>query len=193
MGEMATRWIVVMLLAWVTALALGFALLAGWEITPGTASPAPARWPIAATISRSGEHPTIVMFAHPYCPCTRASLAELAAVMRDDRHDATATVVFFAPDDAVELDSPTWAAAGDLPRTRRVLDHGGVLAKLFGATTSGHLVIYDREGGLLFSGGITGSRGHVGDNIGRRSVLARLTEQPAQPTYDVFGCSLGGS
>lgn len=190
---MATRWVVLLLLAWAVALVLGFVLVADWETTPGTASPAPSHWPIASTISRSVEHPTIVMFAHPHCPCTRASLAELAVVMRDHRHDATATVVFFAVDDAVELDTPTWAAAGDLPRTRRVIDHGGGLAKLFGATTSGHLVVYDREGALLFSGGITGSRGHVGDNFGRRSLLAGLTARRGQPTYDVFGCSLGGS
>jgi glyoxylase-like metal-dependent hydrolase (beta-lactamase superfamily II) len=32
--------------------------------------------------------------------------------------------------------------------------------------TSGHVLVYDRSGKLLFSGGIAGARGQEGDNTG---------------------------
>ena len=36
------------------------------------------------------------------------------------------------------------------------------------------------EGALLFSGGITGARGHAGDNAGRARVLALLNDAKAE-------------
>ena len=38
------------------------------------------------------------------------------------------------------------------------------------AITSGQTLLYDTKGHLVFSGGITGGRGHEGDNTGRESI-----------------------
>ena len=54
-------------------------------------------------------------------------------------------------------------------------------------------VVYDRSGTLIFSGGITGSRGHVGDNHGKRAVLAHPLATAGEQRHDVFGCGMGGS
>jgi hypothetical protein len=43
---------------------------------------------------------------------------------------------------------------------------GGREAALCKATTSGETVVYDAAGKLRFHGGITGARGHIGDNAG---------------------------
>jgi hypothetical protein len=44
---------------------------------------------------------------------------------------------------------------------------------------------------LIFSGGLTGSRGHAGDNAGRASVIALLDHgTPSRRSTSVFGCSL---
>jgi hypothetical protein len=71
------------------------------------------------------------------------------------------------------------------------IDEAGREAARFGATTSGHVLLYDRGGRLRFSGGITASRGHVGDNAGRAALLGLLihgeTERERTP---VFGCPL---
>ena len=40
--------------------------------------------------------------------------------------------------------------------------------------TSGQVVVYDAKGALLFSGGITAARGHMGDNAGRDRITALL-------------------
>ncbi len=51
-----------------------------------------------------------------------------------------------------------------------------------------------RSGTLLFSGGITGARGHAGDNAGRAAIVALLNQlNPATTATNVFGCSLFAS
>src|SRR5207245_1232830 len=106
---------------------------------------------------------------------------------------ADAAVVFVKPDGACgDWDqTPLRAAAAQISGVRVLSDDLGVQAQLFGAKTSGHVVFYDARGTLQFSGGITRSRGHAGDNAGRRSLLAALRHQPVgQPTTPVFGCAL---
>lgn len=72
-----------------------------------------------------------------------------------------------------------------------VNDGDGVEAKRFGAFTSGQALLYDAQGQLRFSGGITDSRGHEGDNAGREAIEAILAGKTATTTLtDVFGCGL---
>ena len=81
------------------------------------------------------------------------------------------------------------SATAAIPHAVRVIDKSGEEAAQFGARTSGFVVVYGPDDKLRFSGGITGSRGHAGDNVGRRAVIAALAggHPPAHP---VFGCGL---
>jgi hypothetical protein len=64
---------------------------------------------------------------------------------------------------------------------------------LFGAETSGTILLYDYHGNLLFKGGITGSRGHAGDNLGEDAIASLCLGQAAATNQTpVFGCSLFG-
>ena len=58
--------------------------------------------------------------------------------------------------------------------------------------TSGHALLFDRDGHLLFSGGITPARGHEGDNFGASAIAARLAGRPAPAETPVFGCPIAG-
>jgi hypothetical protein len=70
-------------------------------------------------------------------------------------------------------------------------DEGGDQARIFGAATSGHVLLYRADGCLLFSGGITDSRGHAGASVGFGSIVSLLTgDTPAQTAPPVFGCPL---
>jgi hypothetical protein len=70
-------------------------------------------------------------------------------------------------------------------------DVDGATARLFGAETSGFVVLYDPRGKLLFKGGITSSRGHAGDNLGEDTIASLLAGQIARSTRTpVYGCSL---
>jgi hypothetical protein len=74
-------------------------------------------------------------------------------------------------------------------------DDGGVEARRFGVKTSGTVLLYSALGRLLFHGGITGSRGHEGDNYGITRLAAALrggAGDTAVPVVSrVFGCALG--
>jgi hypothetical protein len=64
-------------------------------------------------------------------------------------------------------------------------------AHRFHAHTSGTTLLYDAAGHLRFAGGITGSRGHEGENIGEARLLALLADRPTDRAESpVFGCGL---
>jgi len=174
---------------WVLVVCVGLKLFVGYKITPGVAAVAPSQWP-RSSLPRVADQSTLVMFVHPRCPCTRASLAELDAIMR--LRAAQAFVVFMRPDGAKPgwERTDSWDSAGRIPHTTRVIDEGGLEAKRFGAATSGQLVVYDPNGHLVFAGGITDSRGHLGDNVGRRTVVELLAQHQARHEHPVFGCPL---
>ena len=72
-----------------------------------------------------------------------------------------------------------------------VRDDGGAEARAFGVETSGQTLLYDAAGKLRFNGGITGSRGHAGDNAGRKALVALIGETaPDRNGASVFGCPL---
>jgi hypothetical protein len=105
----------------------------------------------------------------------------------------TAYVLFLkpagSPDDWEKSD--LWQSAAGIPDVTVVLDDNGDEARRFHALTSGQTVVYDRAGRLLFSGGITRSRGHSGDNQGRSAIVSILNaEQVDQTETAVFGCPL---
>lgn len=84
-----------------------------------------------------------------------------------------------------------WRQAAALPDVTVLRDDGGVEARRFGVETSGQAMLYDERGTLIYSGGITGSRGHAGENAGELALVALLTRGHAERrTASVFGCSL---
>jgi hypothetical protein len=105
----------------------------------------------------------------------------------------SAFVLFFKPADFPEKWEKTdlWDSAARIPGVTVLSDPGGAEASRFNALTSGSSMLYDAEGRLLFSGGITASRGHSGDNDGRRAIVSLVTDEgAAQAEAPVFGCSL---
>jgi hypothetical protein len=178
---------------WLSMLAAGIGTLWNYEGTPGAAAAAPGLWPTASRIKPDADRATLVILAHPHCPCTRASIGELARLMTQAQGRVTAYVLFVRPQGFSDrwVQSDLWASAAAIPGVTPVLDDDGVEAGLFHAETSGQTVLYDPAGNLLFSGGITGARGHAGDNAGRTAIVSLLTSDEAQERdTPVFGCPL---
>lgn len=178
---------------WALAAGAGMCILWGYENTPGVSARPPRLWPADSQVRREPGRPTLVILAHPRCPCTRASIGELASLMAHTGGRLTASVLFVKPEgfsgDWEKTD--LWRAAADTPGVTAVLDERGAEARRFGAATSGQTLLYDADGRLLFYGGITGSRGHSGDNAGRSAVVSLVNEGAAEreETF-VFGCPL---
>jgi hypothetical protein len=113
--------------------------------------------------------------------------------MAQARGRATAIVLVEAPDEAPAswIYSDLWDTAAAIPGVEVLADPGGREAALFGAATSGQTLLFDGSGTLRFEGGITGARGHEGDNAGRSSILALLRDDASdRPDTPVFGCPL---
>src|ERR1051325_2099875 len=89
-------WIVGIL--WLWGISVGMRLLWDYALTPGMPARPPERWPSDSSLPRvPGRRPTLVMAAHPRCPCTRASLAELSWIMAHSPGQLSVLVLFLKP------------------------------------------------------------------------------------------------
>ncbi len=189
---------------WIPAVGFGIGMLWKYSITAGHPAAPPLDWPRTAQVDRAAGRATLVMFAHPQCGCSRASLGELAIIMAHQRDQVNASVFFYRP----SAEPPAWARtdlwemAAAIPGVHVAEDPSGSVAQTFGVFTSGQTLLYSSAGRLEFKGGITAFRGHSGDNAGR-SVITALLHDEALPgeaspaasfpvTTPVFGCSLRG-
>lgn len=182
-----------LILLWSGAVGGGYFVLENYALAPGQSGEAPSQWPADSQLHRTSGQLTLVMFAHPHCPCTRASIDEFAHVMAQCGDRLTAYVLFYKPSTATPGWERTelWRAAEAIPGVRVTTDLDQLEAKMFGAETSGDVLLYDAAGRLLFHGGITAARGHSGDNLGHRAILAlALTRKASLNRTAVFGCPL---
>jgi hypothetical protein len=187
-------WPIALGLGWVFAVGTGLALLQRYDSTPGAAAVAPEHWPSDSRVQPVAGRATLIMLAHPRCPCTRASIGELARLIAQVQGTKTDAYVLFLRPDGSDDDwerTDLWRSAAEIPGVQVVTDEGGREARRFGSLTSGETLLYDGDGRLVFSGGITDGRGHSGDNTGRSALVALLTgTAPEQITAPVFGCPL---
>jgi hypothetical protein len=186
-------WIVgLAVLAWSCAVAAGFSMMERHAITPGPAGRPPSTWPAGGRVVFDPDRVNLVMFVHPRCPCSRASLNQLERVLSASSAPATATLLFAEPAEAVAgwSRSHLWERATAIPGVRVVADRGGAEARRFGVMTSGHVLAYDPAGRLRYSGGITASRGHEGDSLGGESLREALSGHADRARGAVFGCPL---
>lgn len=173
---------------WTACVLAGFGLTFRYAVRGGDVDAPAASWPAASGLHRSATRPTLVMFVHPKCPCSRASLSELNRLLRRVAGRADAIVVRVRPrglepgqDEVAALDAPTI----------RVDDTDGAEAARFGAATSGMTYLYDGAGRLMFSGGLTASRGHEGESFGGKRIEALLQDDVVdRRDAPVFGCRL---
>lgn len=182
-------------LLWLLSIGAGFVVILNYQNASGRIGITPQHSPSGTQIMFDPDRDTLVMFAHPQCPCTRASLEELNRLLARSQGRVTAQVLFFKPGKFPDHWTQTdlWRSAAAIPGVRVYEDLDGAQARLFGAETSGYVLLYDAHGQLRFKGGITGSRGHVGDNAGEDAIISLLAGQEANSKQtQVYGCSLLG-
>jgi hypothetical protein len=181
----------------VVATLIGLGVLLGFDQTAGAQADAPARWPVQSLMRRAGDRPALLVFVHPFCGCTAATLGELARIIArgpSGSRQPAITILFARPQGAGWRTSPLWDDARQLAGANVLWDEGAREARRFGVRTSGEVLLYGRNGDLLFHGGVTGSRGHAGDNYGADQLAAALNSgQPVQTAPHVFGCALARS
>jgi len=188
--------IVVALVLWFVGVVGAFGLVWKYKTTPGAKPQAPEAWPADSKIAFAPGKPNLVMFAHPQCPCTRASMAELARLAVELGPDAQIHVAIVRPpgtEDGFE-EGTIAERAKAIGGAKVFVDIDGAEAARFGAVTSGSTVLYTARGALAFRGGITTARGHEGHGPAQDRIVAIVragagdTSRSIAPT---FGCELG--
>jgi hypothetical protein len=178
---------------WVLAISIGFFSFYKYEFTSGTPGEISEYWPLETNIKKLQTPYQLIMFVHPKCSCTKASIHELADIMNQSKGKLMANILFIKPSlfDSDWIKSDIWYDSKTIPNVITLVDDEGKEASIFGATTSGQTFLYDAEGNLLFHGGITQTRGHVGSNLGSNTVLSFIQQGKClNHSTPFFGCPL---
>jgi hypothetical protein len=177
---------------WAAVVLGGTAALGRYTLTPGASAGTPARWPAQSSLSPPANRPVLLVFAHPRCPCTRATANELDRLLGKVGEPVDARMVFVLPEGTGEafLGSELWMRAARIAGLQRLVDPAGREAARFGSLTSGQVLLYGTDGALLFQGGITVARGHEGESPGSERIRALLSHRTALGGAPVFGCEL---
>ena len=182
-----------LLLFWAILIAIGMVKLHSYSFTPGPSGNVPVIWPNPLQLNLDKKTPTLIMFAHPHCPCSKSSINELNRIMAQTNKLQKTYILFYKPlnFDRNWLESDLWHKAKAINGIQLLEDENGSIAKLFGAETSGHVLVYNEQGNLKFSGGITPGRSHEGDSSAKQALISYLQNKNNECTYtDTFGCTL---
>lgn len=182
----------VVLIVWIGAVATGFYWLELRAAVPAPPAFATRDWPAESSLRLVTDRPTLLVFLHPHCPCSRASLEGLAKLLVNSP-DLAVTIICLTNTDAGPDWHRTslWQTAARLPGVELVEDHDGLEAAHFGADVSGRALLYSVKGRLLFEGGLTPARGHAGENLGSRAITQWIATGHLQATTGpAFGCEL---
>jgi hypothetical protein len=184
---------------WTFLVGVGSAYLYRYEYNAGTVADAPGTWPeeiVDEEIQLADSGSTLLVFIHPRCPCSAATIRELERITARVGSRLQTFVVFWYPTRSAKdwTKSALREYAAKVPDLRCIDDFGGATTRRFGVTTSGQALMYSPDRQLLFAGGITKSRGHSGDNAGSDVVQAIVQAGGSASLVpicsDVFGCSL---
>lgn len=192
-GPMMKRSITTLISLWGILLIAGSYFIIGYELTPGESGSVVPNLPDHPVIDDGDGLPTLLVFAHPRCPCTTATIRQLERLLAECGDGIATTVIFLQPANQPEnwSKTPLWEAATQIPSVKVRPDFAGQLARQLKVYTSGTAILFDQSGRLIFQGGITASRGHEGDNFGADSIRSFVQSggSPRRST-PVFGCSL---
>ena len=137
-------------------------------------------WPNSTKLTNVSNSGHLVVFVHPYCPCTRTTLRNLDELTDLIKIEVSVVQLRNASLESLHTPIPSIARIVQENNWSLIPDYDGTQAYIFGVKTSGECLLYAPNGDLLFAGGITVSRGHQGDNEGL-STLKELVHQLASP------------
>lgn len=178
---------------WVVCLVAGLGWILSYEMTPGDSGTSASHWPAATSIPLAADRLTLLIFVHPRCPCTHASLTELSSVLQRSDQPVSAHAVILDPNGVDETwrNGPIRDQVGRIPGLAAQEDAGGKEHRVFGARTSGEVFVFRPSGELLFHGGVTAGRGHAGPSAGTQALDHLLLGlAPRVRQTPVYGCGL---
>lgn len=141
--------------------------------------------------------PQLMVFVSKDCPCSVATIESIDHLVSQSHWEGTLRIVMIEgntdasnPLSPFEFPQRIEDLVRSIPRASIQVD-SGELADRYGILASGHVLYFNSQGDLEFSGGVTPARGHAGASRGRM-VLESLLKGDNRPldTAPVFGCPL---
>lgn len=178
-------------LAWLGLVSIGFRALYSHQAAPGE-NAASARAPNEAGLpfAFEDERHTLLVFAHPDCPCTTATIGELDRLLADVGDGMRCYVLLWASEELGDWrTSRIGSRVAGLRGVTELPDLDARWARALGVATSGQVLLYAPGGELVFEGGITPGRGHSGDSLGRSAILDHVLTGEGASSAPVFGCT----
>lgn len=192
LGSLVKRnWVIFGALGWLFTLTAGVCLVFKYDSIPGLTATSGSSWPANSTIAHSTTNNTLVMLLHPKCPCSRASLQQVATLTTND-NSLECIFLVYAPTKFPKGWEKTdiWNLAAEVPGAQLVSDIDGAEARKFGGITSGQTYIFDRKGNLKYAGGLTEGRGHVGECRNLDLAVKALKSGTTSASGAVYGCPI---
>ena len=179
---------------WLGLVVLGMGKLNAYANTPGESATASVNFPFLSQVQTQKGKATLILFVHPKCGCSVATVAEMTRLFPKISSEAIVNIVFLKPEGFSDEDvrGDLWQTAHKIVGANLTIDSGSREADLYGAKTSGQTFLYDSGGHLVFEGGLTASRGHTGDSKGQQDILSYFLNQSTwtPSKASVFGCGL---
>jgi hypothetical protein len=167
---------------WLAAVVWLFGQMMGYESQPAPAAVVAQSWPDQTAAQRISGKYSLVVFIHPHCPCSRATLDTISRLITHHEKVLSTTLFFVLPDDV----SRDWAKTDLYQRAQELvsagvkIDSAAIEANRFGGTTSGQALLYSPNGSLVFSGGLTDARGKFGESASEWQINSLLLGDKAQ-------------
>lgn len=184
----------ILLCAWLGLVFLGLSRLNDFSQTPGKSSEVPFKFPSHSTLASRSKKPLLLVFIHPKCVCSRATVSELEKLI-PHLSNIEVKVIFnqFSGRDIAWTKNDLWVRAEKIKGIEMILDERSRETQMFKVETSGHTFLFDEKGELVFSGGITPARGHEGESNGQMMIKKWIKTRANMSTFEkVFGCELFG-
>jgi hypothetical protein len=180
---------------WFGGMSFGFWKALDYERAATQSGSPPVQWPVSGAPQRNPTRPTLLIFIHPKCPCTRATLRELDRLLaHHQKNELTVLAIFLSSEGHPSGWEKTdlWTYACGIPGVQALADARDSWRKMFHAKSSGECLLYSPSGELRFHGGITSGRGHEGYSGSQTSLSRAIAhESTSLQRTAVFGCALG--
>src|SRR5437868_1289276 len=132
----------------IAATSFGIRELLVFDNTAGPAGKVPAGWPRASAVERPRNRPELLVFVHPYCSCTFATIDELEQLETRLRgaNAPEVDILVYRPRNSRWAPNSLWKKAQALPQARVRWDDDAREARRFGVLTSGYTLLYSASG-----------------------------------------------
>jgi len=188
----SSKWILVAAAVWLLAIGGGYSWIMARSFQASELGENPVL-DLKTVHMLDVEKPTLFVFLHPECPCSEATVEELARISERCEGELKIFGIF---SDYPTLPQPAgrsrlWNKLESILGARSLLDEDAHLRHSFHAATSGECFLLDTDGHVIYHGGITSSRGHSGPSIGGDAIISFFNAgNISTVTAPVFGCTL---